>query len=145
MPILLTECGITIATELPIFDRGTTVKLAKIVLPLDDPLPSERVCGAICDAFSVPDPRVLNWDAVDDYLTELDWLEWDKVIVYVEGADRIFSCDCIDRVIFLKLMSKFNLYWNQRGKDVEVYLVGDRILAGFVQMVVSPWNTMIDY
>ncbi|MDZ7640061.1 MAG: hypothetical protein U5J83_17725 [Bryobacterales bacterium] len=141
MSLLLRECGITITTESPVGDHGDTAKMAMIKLTANTLLSSEGVCGAICDAFSIADPRMLNWDAIDDYLIEFDWAAWSKVIVCVEDARRIFSCNCIDRIIFLKLMSKFSLYWKHRGKEVEVYLVGDMVLARFVQMVVSPWNT----
>ncbi len=66
-------------------------------------------------ALRFPDYYGHNWDALDECLTDLDWLEARHIVLVIEGADQVLGEEPADREILLEILVTTAEAWAEAG------------------------------
>lgn len=73
---------------------------------------------ALKNIFKIPGAD--NWDAVSDWLSDLDWLGKEGYILYIRNYKLLLATDVEAKEIFLDILSDTVDWWSG---DVEQYVV----------------------
>lgn len=79
---------------------------------------------AIAAALSFPDYFGQNWDALEDCLTDLDWLEGDRVVLLYEQPDRFAQADPSEWEVALDILRSTVEYWRTTNRSLSVFFKG---------------------
>ena len=73
------------------------------------------------EIFKMPDAN--NWDAVADWLSDLEWLGKEGYILYIMNYASLLASDMESKEIFLEILSDTAKWW---AGDVEKNVVGGK-------------------
>ncbi|XGV98390.1 MAG: barstar family protein [Leptolyngbya sp. BL-A-14] len=79
---------------------------------------------AIASAMSFPDYFGKNWDALDDCLTDLDWLEGDRLVLLYDQPDRFAQADPSEWQVALDILRSTVEYWRTNNRSFSVFFKG---------------------
>lgn len=84
----------------------------------------EQLLTTMKDALSFPDFFGMNWDALDDLLHDLSWLEdVESVEIVFTNSDQILSADTYNnKAVFQRIMDSAVEYWKMM-KDGIIFFV----------------------
>jgi len=94
----------------------------------------------IAGAFNCPEPYGRNWDALHEVLRDLDWFQWNSVVLHLMNARQLLSLPAATAVVMLKILSNSSCYWKARGKTFLTVPEGDKELYGLVYNALSDWH-----
>lgn len=81
------------------------------------------IMAAMAEAFSLPDWFGHNWDALQDCLGDLSWLDGGITLV-IEAADLPASVAPDSWLVLLDILADVARYWSQHGRPFAVFLQG---------------------
>ncbi|MBW4470165.1 MAG: barstar family protein [Stenomitos rutilans HA7619-LM2] len=79
---------------------------------------------AIATALSFPDYFGQNWDALEDCLTDLDWLEGDRLVLLYDQPDRFAQADSSEWLVALDILRSTVDYWLTNDRAFSVFFKG---------------------
>lgn len=79
---------------------------------------------AIATAMSFPDYFGQNWDALEDCLTDLDWLNGDRFVLLYEQPDRFAQADPSEWQVALDILRSAVDYWRTKNRPFSVLFKG---------------------
>ena len=84
----------------------------------------EQLLTTMKEALSFPDYFGMNWDAFDEVLKDLSWLEGiESVEISFTNSNQILSADTDkNKAIFREIMDSVVEYWNEEEKELSLYL-----------------------
>ena len=93
-------------------------KRLSIVLDGCDMKTKEELMSNMKEAFSIPDYFGMNWDALDEVLTDLSWLEdIESIDICFTNYDQVLSSAIEnDRIVFKEILDSTTHYWEKEGK-----------------------------
>ncbi|MBW4583536.1 MAG: barstar family protein [Tildeniella nuda ZEHNDER 1965/U140] len=80
---------------------------------------------AIADAMLFPHYFGQNWDALEDCLTDLDWLNGDRFILLYEQPEVFAQSDPIEWLVALDILRSTVDYWRTKSRTFSVLLQGN--------------------
>lgn len=98
----------------------------------------EQLINALGGALSFPDYFGRNWDAVEECMEDLDWLEGKDLSFFIRNAERLLTMECLDVIVFARIAARIPTYWKQRGVHFDIILCGGRQLSNTVNAILSP-------
>ena len=81
----------------------------------------EKLLSYLEVIFEMPDSH--NWDAVRDWLGDLDWLNAESYALTITNYSQLLEADQSSKEIFLEILQDTVEWW---GGDVEKYVVGGK-------------------
>ncbi|MBW4692031.1 MAG: barstar family protein [Lyngbya sp. HA4199-MV5] len=91
---------------------------------------------AIATAMSFPDYFGQNWDALEDCLTDLDWLNGDRIVLLYDQPDRFAQADSSEWLVALDILRSTVDYWLTNDRAFSVFFKGSNTdLVGFTDLV----------
>lgn len=84
----------------------------------------DQLLATMKDALSFPDYFGMNWDALDEVLQDLSWLEdVEKVeITFTNSSQILLDGIGKDKSIFQGIMNSAIEYWGSEGKRLNLYV-----------------------
>lgn len=82
---------------------------------------------AIANAMSFPNYFGSNWDALDDCLTDLDWLNGDRFILLYEQPEIFAQADPSEWLVALDILRSVVAYWCNRQRSLSILLRGSSV------------------
>jgi len=80
--------------------------------------------GLIGRSLSFPSWYGRNWDALEDCLTDLSWIEQSGLAVQVEGFSTYAKADPDGFIILLDIFKTSAEYWRSEGRPFWVIFTG---------------------
>ena len=81
------------------------------------------VVQILAEDFNIDDLQDGNWDALADRLERADYINPDRINIFINNAKYLFINDEISKNIFLEILSDTVLWWDG---GVERYIVGGK-------------------
>lgn len=82
------------------------------------------VLGLISRTLSFPSWFGRNWDALEDCLTDLSWIEGPGLVIVIDGFSTYAKADPDGFAILLDIFKSSAEYWRGEGRSFWVVLVG---------------------
>jgi len=79
---------------------------------------------AIADAMFFPRHFGHNWDALEDCLTDLDWLNGDRFILLYEQPDLFAQTEPSEWLVALDILRSTVAYWSTKKRTLSVLFQG---------------------
>lgn len=79
---------------------------------------------AIADAMLFPRYFGQNWDALEDCLTDLDWLNGDRFILLYEQPETFAQGDSTEWLVALDILRSTVDYWRTKNRSLSVLFKG---------------------
>lgn len=79
----------------------------------------DEFSASIADIFSFPSYYGKNWDAMDDCLTDLSWMEFKRFFLIIPNAEKIFIREPKEFDTFLDVLKITGEYWGTPVNDGE--------------------------
>ena len=76
----------------------------------------------ISASFQFPGYFGENWNALNDCLSDLGWLKFNKIFIAVDDYSLAFGDDSEGKQLMLKSFHYMLEYWEQRNIEVEIWL-----------------------
>ena len=89
--------------------RGLYVARVALAARADKP----SLLGALAAALDFPEWFGGNWDALEDYLTDLSWIRSAGYLILFEGCDALASDDF---GVLRDVLASAAEFWSERGK-----------------------------
>lgn len=120
------KSGVFRAVEPPADLEGAVAKAGLAYVRLDAQAARTRsaMLGAISRALSFPSWFGRNWDALEDCLTDLSWLDGGGLVLVVEGFGTYAEADPDGFAILLDIFKSSAEYWRDRGGPFWVLFAG---------------------
>ena len=99
---------------------------------------SEEIINELGSALSFPDYFGRNWDAVDECLQDLSWIQGSEVVVFVLDADRLLNSDCLTTINFVRTLARASKAWKARNLNFRIVFVGSKPLFNTVDAILRP-------
>jgi Barstar (barnase inhibitor) len=80
---------------------------------------------AIADAMAFPNYFGENWDALEDCLTDLDWLNGDRFILLYEQPETFAQRDPSEWLVALDILRSTVDYWRTKNRPLSVLFQGN--------------------
>lgn len=80
--------------------------------------------GLLGRTLSFPSWFGRNWDALEDCLTDLSWIEAPGLLIHVEGFSTYANADPDGFIILLDIFKTSAEYWRVEGKSFWVIFTG---------------------
>lgn len=80
---------------------------------------------AIADAMLFPRYFGQNWDALEDCLTDLDWLNGDRFILLYEQPETFAQNDSSEWLVALDILRSTVDYWRTKNRTLSVLFQGN--------------------
>lgn len=79
-----------------------------------------QLLASMKEGLSLPDYFGMNWDALDEVLQDLSWLEGIKTVeITFTNSNMILSADTDEnKAIFREIMDSAVEYWREEGKEL---------------------------
>jgi RNAse (barnase) inhibitor barstar len=90
----------------------------------------EQFLNAVSVAMHFPDYFGNNWDAFEDCLTDLDWIDAKGYVIYFDHTDGFASHHESQLETVAELFQDAVTYWNGEGKPMVVLLSGSQPAEG---------------
>ena len=84
----------------------------------------DTLLSAFADVFSFPDYFGHNWDALDECLRDLTWLERVNFILVFEKADKLLALGPQDFSTLIGILSRATFSWRAECVTFSVILLG---------------------
>jgi RNAse (barnase) inhibitor barstar len=82
------------------------------------------VLGAVARELGFPKWAGRNWDALEDCLTDLSWIDAPGILIEIEGYERYAKASADGFIILLDIFKTSAEYWRGEGKAFWVVLSG---------------------
>ena len=84
----------------------------------------EQLLSSMKEGLSLPDYFGMNWDALDEVLQDLSWLEGIKTVeITFTNSNMILSADTDEnKAIFREIMDSTVDYWKNAEDKIEFFL-----------------------
>ncbi|PSB29039.1 barstar family protein [Stenomitos frigidus] len=80
---------------------------------------------AIADAMAFPRYFGQNWDALEDCLTDLDWLNGDRFILLYEEPEAFAQGEPSEWLVALDILRSAVDYWRAKNRPLSVLFKGN--------------------
>ena len=90
----------------------------------------ETLLDKLSEALSFPDYFGNNWDATNDCLRDLSWLEKDGYTLIVKNASVLLSKKQVLAGELISAWLSAAEYWSKEGKPFHMVLILDESLSG---------------
>lgn len=78
---------------------------------------SKELFKEFATKFKFPKYFGNNWDALDECINDLDWIETDGYLLLIENVDKILPNDDEGFLIFIKVLSRATKDWSNGNND----------------------------
>ena len=78
----------------------------------------------IADVMAFPNYFGQNWDALEDCLTDLDWLNGDRFILLYDQPDSFAQRDPSEWLVALDILRSAVAYWRTKSRPLSVLFRG---------------------
>ncbi len=95
-----------------------------------------ELLAAFADTLSFPEYFGYNWDALDECIRDLGWLERGNFLLAFRRASRLLGLGAKDFVVLVDLLRQAALFWKADGVIFSVVLLGGADLADAVARTV---------
>lgn len=79
-----------------------------------------------------------NWDALDECLSDLDWLDAPGWMLIVTGAGKFAAVDEESLVTILDVLNSAAEYWSEEGKPFWAIVIGEGQTKGLANLKPVP-------
>lgn len=98
----------------------------------------DDILASFAKALKFPGYFGKNWDALDECLSDLEWLDAPGWVLIVTGASRFATQDEASLSTTLEVLQSAAEYWSQQGKPFWALLVGDNRTKGLTALKELP-------
>jgi hypothetical protein len=85
---------------------------AALVAVITDAGTKEQLIATLAEQLAFPKPHGTNWDALDEMLRRLDWLDAKSIII---AHDQIPVLPRGDLLTYVSVLREANRFWQSRG------------------------------
>jgi RNAse (barnase) inhibitor barstar len=100
-------------------------KLSIVKLDLGKLQGKREFLARVAKAFKFPHAFGRNWDALNDYLTDLSWLDDNGWVVILFNGQDFAAKNQDDFKIAIDVLQTAAEYWRGQGKSFWVFIYGD--------------------
>ena len=138
-PLGLAEVSVVDADEAAAIE-GAALQAGQDVRSVDLPeaLSSGQLLDQLGSALLFPDYFGRNWDAVDECLQDINWIQGRATVILVFHADRLLSTDCLTAINFVRTLARASTTWRERHISLRVVLVGSKRLFNTTDAILRP-------
>ena len=90
---------------------------------------AKGLMGVISRAMNFPNYFGWNWDALEECLSDLEWLSADAYDFHWETASTLLLSSPADFFMFLEVFASVSQEWHERGKLFRLFVRDDYIFA----------------
>ena len=90
----------------------------------------EQLLNHMATALHFPKEFGHNWDALEDYLTDLDWVDGDGYLIYFDHIDGLLEAHPDQFETFVEIVRDAVASWKEDGEAMMVLLSGAKAPKG---------------
>jgi len=120
------KCGVFRAAEPPADLEAAAQSVGMRIVGIDASAvrTKSQMLGLLGRSLAFPSWYGRNWDALEDCLTDLDWLPQPGLVVRIEGFDAYAEADPDGFGILLDIFKTSAEYWRGEGRGLWVFFTG---------------------
>ena len=94
----------------------------------------EQLLTHMATAMQFPKEFGQNWDALEDHLTDLEWVDADGYVIYYDHIDKLLEQHADQFETFLEIVRDAVSSWQDDGEAMVVLLSGTRAPKGVAKL-----------
>ena len=97
----------------------------------------EQLLNHMATALHFPQEFGHNWDALEDYLTDLDWVDGDGYLIYYDHIDPLLQAHPDQFETLVEILRDAVASWKEDGSAMVVVLSGAKAPKGVAKLGVK--------
>ena len=94
----------------------------------------EQLLNHVATAMGFPKEFGHNWDALEDHLTDLDWVDGDGYLIYYDHIDALLGAHPDQFETLVEILRDAVASWKEDGTAMLVLLSGDKAPKGVAKL-----------